>query len=194
MGTPPTAIRLSTLASIETMGPDTTGTTRTLLCRVAGRVYGCDIDVVREIIPFRRATRLPGAPSYVQGLINLRGTIVTVLDLGRRIDPARPLVGSTPMAAGGDARDGGAEDGGREGESEGRSIILVERGPRLVGVAVDEVMDVRALEAERIETPTGGGGEGGSDTRGGLVRGLGELEGDVVVLLDIHMLVTQVLL
>jgi chemotaxis signal transduction protein len=63
----------------------------------------------------------------------------------------------------------------------------VEHGPRLVGVAVDEVMDVRPLEAEGIETPTG-------DTRGGLVRGLGELEGDVVVLLDIHMLVTQVLL
>jgi purine-binding chemotaxis protein CheW len=155
---------LSTSVSIETTDsrPDAATTTRTLLFRVAGRVYGCDIDVVREIIPFRRATRLPGAPSHVQGLINLRGTIVTVLDLGRRIDPTRPLL----------------EDG---------SIILVEHGPRLVGVAVDEVMDVRALDAERVEAATG-------DTRGGLVRELGELEGDVVVLLDIHMLVTQVLL
>jgi purine-binding chemotaxis protein CheW len=155
---------LSTSVSIETTGsrPDAATATRTLLFRVAGRVYGCDIDVVREIIPFRRATRLPGAPSHVQGLINLRGTIVTVLDLGRRIDPTRPLL----------------EDG---------SIILVEHGPRLVGVAVDEVMDVRVLDAERVETATG-------DTRGGLVRELGELEGDVVVLLDIHMLVTQVLL
>ena len=186
------------MASIETTapGPEGAATTRTLLFRVAGRVYGCDIDVVREIIPFRRATRLPGAPSYVQGLINLRGTIVTVLDLGRRIDPARPLLGSTPATDGDGARDGhpGEREGegrGKGGDAEAGSIILVEHGPRLVGVAVDEVMDVRPLEAERIETPSG-------DTRGGagggLVRGLGELEGDVVVLLDIHMLVTQVLL
>jgi purine-binding chemotaxis protein CheW len=179
------------LASIETTGGrDGAATTRTLLFRVAGRVYGCDIDVVREIIPFRRATRLPGAPSYVQGLINLRGTIVTVLDLGRRIDPARPLLGAAPATDGDGARDGhtrGGEGRGKGGEADAGSIILVEHGPRLVGVAVDEVMDVRPLDAERIETPTG-------DTRGGLVRGLGELEGDVVVLLDIHMLVTQVLL
>jgi purine-binding chemotaxis protein CheW len=185
---------LSTSASIETTapGPEGAATTRTLLFRVAGRVYGCDIDVVREIIPFRRATRLPGAPSYVQGLINLRGTIVTVLDLGRRIDPARPLLGSAPATEGDDARDGHTGEGrGKGGDAEAGSIILVEHGPRLVGVAVDEVMDVRPVEAERIETPSG-------DTRGsaggGLVRGLGELEGDVVVLLDIHMLVTQVLL
>ena len=59
---------------------------RTLLFRVAGKTYGCDIDAVREIIPYRRATRLPGAPSFVQGLINLRGTIVTVLDLGTRLE------------------------------------------------------------------------------------------------------------
>jgi purine-binding chemotaxis protein CheW len=182
---------LSISASIETTSaerPDTAATTRTLLFRVAGRVYGCDIDVVREIIPFRRATRLPGAPSYVQGLINLRGTIVTVLDLGRRIDPARPLLGSAPATDRRSARDGQSEEEKGEGSAgDTGSIILVEHGPRLVGVAVDEVMDVRPLEAERIETPTG-------DTRGGLVRGLGELEGDVVVLLDIHMLVTQVLL
>ena len=137
---------------------------RTLLFRVAGDVYGCDIDTVREIIPYRRATRLPGAPPYVQGLINLRGTIVTVLDLGTRLDPTRP-----PM------RDGGG------------SIILAEHGARVVGVAVDEVMDVQAIAEEQVEAANG-------NAAGGLVRGLGHLEDGVVVLIDIHMLVTQVLL
>lgn len=137
---------------------------RTLLFRVAGSVYGCDIDAVREIIPYRRATRLPGAPPHVQGLINLRGTIVTVLDLGARLDPSRP-----PM------RDSGG------------SIILAEHGARVVGVAVDEVMDVQAIAEEPAD---GGRGE----SRGGLVRGLGHLGDDVVVLIDIHTLVTQVLL
>lgn len=136
---------------------------RTLLFRVGDSTYGCEIDAVREIIPYRRATRLPGAPAYVQGLVNLRGTIVTVLDLGVRLDPARAPV--------------------REG-----SIILVQHGTRNVGVAVDEVMDVQAVEEDPIETGTDGA------SRGGLVRGLGHLGDDVVALVDIHTLVTQVLL
>jgi purine-binding chemotaxis protein CheW len=139
---------------------------RTLLFRVGERVFGCDIEAVREIIPYRRATRLPGAPAYVQGLINLRGTIVTMLDLGRRLDAERPPV-----------RDG--------------SIILVEHGTRAVGVAVDEVMDVRFITEEPIATSTGRGAE---DAPRGLVRGLGHLDDGVVVLMDIHALVTQVLL
>jgi chemotaxis signal transduction protein len=64
----------------------------------------------------------------------------------------------------------------------------VEHGARVVGVAVDEVLDVQAIAEEPVDA-------GVSDTRDGLVRGLGHLEGDdVVVLIDIHTLVTQVLL
>ena len=129
---------------------------------MADRVYGCDIEAVREIIPYRRATRLPGAPKYVQGLINLRGTIVTVLDLGTRLDAGRAPV------------------------SEG-SIILATHGTRVVGVAVDEVMDVQTITEERIGTSTG-------DMPRGLVRGLGHLDDGVVVLVNINALVTQVLL
>ena len=140
--------------------------TRTLLFRVGGRIYGCDIDCVREIIPWRRSTRLPGAPAHVQGLVNLRGTIVTVLDLAARLEP---------------------DVARADEEREGRSIILVDHGTRMVGAAVDEVMDVQAIAPEPVEEVAGG-------ARGGLVRGLGHLEGDVVVLLDIHMLITQVLL
>ena len=152
------------MASSQTTILEQLAAARTLLFRVAGGVYGCDIDAVREIIPYRRATRLPGAPPYVQGLINLRGTIVTVLDLGARLDASRPAM-----------RDIGG------------SIILAEHGTRVVGVAVDEVMDVQAIAEEPANAGTGDGG-------GGLVRGLGHLGDDVVVLIDIHTLVTQVLL
>ena len=153
------------MASSETTILEQLAAARTLLFRVAGSVYGCDIDAVREIITYRRATRLPGAPPYVQGLINLRGTIVTVLDLGTRLDHARPLI-----------------------TEPGASIILVEHGARVVGVAVDEVLDVQAIAEEPVDA-------GAGDSRGGLVRGLGHLEGDdVVVLIDIQTLVTQVLL
>ena len=119
------------MASSETI-LDSRTDERTLLFRVGERVFGCDIDAVREIIPYRRATRLPGAPKSVQGLINLRGTIVTVLDVGSRLDAERPPV-----------RDG--------------SIILVDHGTRVVGVAVDEVMDVRLITVNRSHRARGRG-------------------------------------
>ncbi len=135
--------------------------TRTLLFRVGEGIYGCDIDAVREIVPFRRATRLPGAPAFVLGLINLRGTIVTVLDLGLRLQPGRSAV----------------SDG---------SIILVGHGSRLVGIAVEEVMDVRNVDVQEAA--------GEAESAGGVVRGLGHLEEQVVIVLDMYTLIKQVLL
>ena len=135
-----------------------------MLFRVGSTVYGSDIDDIREIVPFRQATRLPGAPSYVQGLINLRGTIVTVLDLGARLDAARERI----------------TDG---------SIMLVAMpgSARLVGVAVQEVMDVRVVGTSADDVIAE---SAGNDA----VRGLAHVDGGTVILLDIHSLVRQVLL
>jgi purine-binding chemotaxis protein CheW len=108
-----------------------------VLFRLGDRLYGVDLDAVREILPVRRATRLPGAPSYVAGLINVRGTIVTVLDLGARLD------GNSSLAADG-------------------SVILVEHRHKLVGIAVAEVNDVMALPAESIEHATDRDGDDAS--------------------------------
>ena len=138
-------------------------TIRVLLFALGGQTYGCDIAMVREIIPQRRATRLPGAPPFVLGLINLRGTIVTVLDLGQRLE-----------------RGAAKEEG---------SIVLVEVGPKVVGIAVDDVMDVRALSEEEIESATA------DDARGGVVRGMGRLNDErVVILLDVITSARQALL
>jgi purine-binding chemotaxis protein CheW len=89
---------------------------RLVLFRLGDRLYGIDLDAVREILPVRRATRVPGAPAYVAGLINVRGTIVTVLDLGARLDGNSSL----------------APDG---------SVILVEHRQKLVGIAVAESIE-----------------------------------------------------
>jgi purine-binding chemotaxis protein CheW len=150
------------LASTETTASVTK--IRVLLFGLAEQAYGCDIRTVREIIPLRPATRLPGSPDYVCGLINLRGTIVTVLDLGCRL-----------------ARTSGSRADG--------SIILVEVGTKVVGIAVDEVMDVRTLSGDSIEDATA------EEKRGGWVRGMGRIDDDrVVILLDMPALATQVLL
>jgi purine-binding chemotaxis protein CheW len=135
-----------------------------LLFRVGSAVYGCDIDDIREIVPHREATRLPGAPSYVRGLINLRGTIVTVLDLGVRLGATRDRV------------------------AEGSIMLVAMPGnARLVGVAVEEVMDVRVVGTADDDVIAD---SAGNDA----VRGLAHVDGGTVILLDIHSLVRQVLL
>jgi len=101
--------------------------TPTLLFRVGAGLFGCDTTNVQEIIPPRPSTRLPGAPRFVRGLINIRGTIVTVLDLGVRLA----------------ATEEPASDG---------SILLVRYRDRVVGLSVDEVADVRLLDVERDES------------------------------------------
>lgn len=134
----------------------------TLLFRVGGATYGCDIEPTQEIIPLRRMTRVPGAPAYVRGLINMRGTIVTVLDLGMRLDPS-----SAPIVEG--------------------SILLLRHRDRLVGVVVEEVIDLRTLEIEDGDAAQRGGG-------GTIVRGMATLDDAPVVVLDLDALIKQVLL
>ena len=102
---------------------------------MAGTVYGCDIGAVREIVPIRHATRLPGAPTYVRGLINLRGAIVTVIDLAARL-----------------AATAAVPDG---------SVVLAEYGSKQVGLAVDEVRDVQILSPDQFEIATGDVARGG---------------------------------
>jgi purine-binding chemotaxis protein CheW len=134
--------------------------TPTLLLRVGENLYGCDIVNAREIIPFRPATRLPGAPPFVRGLINVRGTIVTVLDLGVRLEPNR-----APLDEG--------------------SILLARFHDRLVGLVVDEVVEVRPLVVDTEAT------RAHADP---IVRGLAMVDGAAAVILDLDALINQVLL
>jgi purine-binding chemotaxis protein CheW len=132
-----------------------------LLFRLAERICGIELATVREILPSRAATRLPGAPSYVRGIANVRGTVVTVMDLVERLcgHPARA-------------------DG---------SLMLVEHGERVIGVVVDEVLEARPLPADGWETPVG------DVLPDGVVYAMGELDDQVVLLLDIRGLLTHVL-
>ena len=101
-------------------------TRRVLVFTVAGRTRCCDIGDVREIVPITPTTRLPGAPPHVRGLINLRGTLVTVLDA------ALCLYGVPAV------------------ETEA-SILLVERNGRVAGVMVDNVFDMQSLLEDEVQ-------------------------------------------
>ena len=147
-----------------------------LLFRAGGRLYGCDIATVREIIPFRRCTRLPGAPAYVCGLTNLRGTVVTVVDLASRLGGAAEAGGATRPAS-------LRADG---------SIIVAEHGAKLAGLAVDSVRDVQVLADDRMADDAAAPVAGAMED-GGVVRGLGQLGDEVVIVLDVQTILRQVL-
>ena len=102
----------------------------------AGRLCAFDLGAVREIVPARPATRLPGAPAWVCGIVNLRGTLLTVVDLSKRFSAA-PVPGGT------------------------RSIVVVEAAGKSFGIVVDQVRDVQvtgtdALEAVDVQRAAGG--------------------------------------
>ena len=132
----------------------------TLVFRVGEALYGCNLRDTQEIVPLRTATRLPGAPPYVLGLINVRGTIVTVIDLAARLEQPR-----APDADG--------------------SILLIRYRDRLVGVAVDEVADVRGLDIDAGRAAASGGA---------IVDGVATIDDGAVVVLDLEGLIKQVLL
>ena len=109
----------------ESTGPRPTPSrqTKVLVFSLGGHVHCAGLGAVREIIPLKPVTPLPGAPRHVLGLINLRGTIVTVLDATM----SEYGVASSAATA---------------------SILLVERGTRVAGVVVDEVHDIGVLNED----------------------------------------------
>jgi len=96
---------------------------KVLLFTLAGHLHCAGLGSVREIIPLKPVTPLPGSPAQVCGLINLRGTIVTVLDATMS---EYGVPSSNPAA----------------------SILLVELGTRVAGVVVDEVHDIGLLDKD----------------------------------------------
>ena len=99
---------------------------RMLVFSIAGRAHCAPVEAVREIVPITDTTRLPGAPSYVRGLINLRGTLITVMDAALCLY-------------------------GVEADEALASILLVEHRGRIAGVIVDNVFDIQSLPASELE-------------------------------------------
>jgi chemotaxis signal transduction protein len=102
------------------------GMRRMLVFSIAGRARCAPVEAVREIVPITPTTRLPGAPSYVRGLINLRGTLITVMDATKCLY-------------------------GVEADDTLASILLVEHRGRVAGVIVDNVFDIQSLPATELE-------------------------------------------
>ncbi len=100
-----------------------------LVVRAGERQYAIPVTQVREVIRAERVTKVPGAPAFARGIVNVRGAVVTVLDLAELLGAGRAVTST--------------------------SVVLLEHGSRLIGLAVDAVCDVRVQEA----IPSDGAGE-----------------------------------
>jgi purine-binding chemotaxis protein CheW len=133
-----------------------------LLLELGDALYALDSRLVHEIVPTVTATRLPGAPDHVRGVMNLRGQLVTVIDLAHRLT-GKPV---------------------RNPES---STIVVRSGERVLGLSVDEVRDVQSIDAGAESLPSAELGTGA------LVKGMGRLGDEVVIVVDVDEIVRQTL-
>lgn len=120
--------------------------------------FGIDILKVQEIIRPVAVTRVPNAPSFVEGVINLRGRIVTVVDLRRRFHLER-----------------------REPDKDTR-IIVVELGKRTVGFLTDAVKEVLRVHPSTIEPPP----ELTLGIDAAYIQGVAKLQDRLLILLDLE--------
>jgi purine-binding chemotaxis protein CheW len=107
--------------------------TELLSVRIGAQEFAMDIRSIREIRGWIASTHLPHAPSYIKGMINLRGTVLVVIDLAERLG----LVSQEPNAA--------------------SVVVVVEAGDRVAGLLVDAVCDIITVTDEmRQMTPDTG--------------------------------------
>lgn len=143
--------------ALEAALSETHGTVQLVSFELADELYGIEITKVREIILIAEITRIPQTPHYVKGLINLRSTVIPVIDL-------RILFGMP------------------EGEKtdESRIMVLQAEG-KTIGIMVDAVSEVLRVKHEQIAPPPPTVAGLGKEYLTGLVK----LEDRLLILLDI---------
>jgi purine-binding chemotaxis protein CheW len=141
----------------ETTLSETHGTLQLVSFQLDKELYGIEITKVREIILITDITRIPQTPHYVKGLINLRSTVIPVIDL-------RSLFG--------------LQEGAMNDES--RIMVLQAKG-KTVGIVVDAVSEVLRVKSDEIAPPPPTVAGLGREYLTGIVK----LDKQLLILLDI---------
>jgi purine-binding chemotaxis protein CheW len=123
-------------------------------------VYGVDLLRIREIKGWTETTRLPNSPSFMKGVINLRGSVIPIFDLKGRFE-----IGETVA-------------------TEKHVVIILAVGDRLMGILVDAVSDIIEVESDLIKQAP----QMESKLDDKFVQGLISIEDKMVVVLDIDSL------
>ena len=130
---------------------------------LGAELYGVEIARVHEIIRLMQVTRVPRAPSFVEGVINLRGKVIPVVDLRRRF--------GLPQAE----------------HTRASRIVVVELSDHVVGVIVDGVSEVLRVNTATIEPPSPV--VAGIDSE--YLSGIAKVDEQLIILLDLDRVLAR---
>lgn len=131
--------------------------------KLDGETYGINVMQVQEVLRYSEIAPVPGAPSYVLGIINLRGNVVTVIDTRHRF-------GLGPDEITNNSR-----------------IVIIEADQYVVGILVDSVSEVVYLKQSEIETTPNVGNEENSK----FIQGVCHKNDDLLILIELNKLLTD---
>ena len=134
-----------------------------LTFRLDQEEYGIDILKVQEIRGYEQPTRIANAPAFIKGVVNLRGTIVPIVDMRLKFNCAQADYNSFTV------------------------VIILNLRDRVVGIVVDSVSDVMELSAENIRSAP----DVESAIDNGCILGLGSVGERMLILLDIEKLMSN---
>ncbi|MGE9984210.1 chemotaxis protein CheW [Desulfovibrio sp. SGI.169] len=132
--------------------------------RIGEEEFGVDILAVQEIIRLMQITMVPHAPAFIEGVINLRGKVIPVINMRTRFNmPAREHDSST-------------------------RIVVMELEQKIVGFLVDGVSEVLRIPASTVEDPPPVVAGIGSE----YIRGIGKLNDRLLILLELDNLLCDI--
>lgn len=137
---------------------------RLVVFKLGEEEFGAPIHQVHEILRLVEITRVPRAPRFIEGVVNLRGRIIPILDLRRRFD--LPLDASPKKK---------------------QRIMEVEVETQVLGMIVDEVIEVVRLPVDAIEPPPAMV----ADIAGEYLAGIGKLPGRILIMLNFDKILSE---
>ena len=129
--------------------------------RIGRETFGLPISIVREIVRVPEITAVPNAPEHIEGVINLRGRIIPIIDLRKRFGEKNP-----------------------EPNKKNR-VVVVELEKRAIGLIVNSASEVLRIPPSDIEPPHNIFQEGELN----FIAGVGKLKGRLVMMLDLNRIV-----
>ncbi len=130
--------------------------------RIGNDEYAIQIDEVVEIINYRNPTVVPGSPDYIEGVVDLRGTVIPVLNLKKRLGVHL------------------------EGEKSYNHILIVKNNKAKLGISVEKVLEVAQISDEKIQKTQQILSRGDVE----FLKGFCKISGRLVLLLDVSRLLS----
>src|SRR5574344_3129256 len=131
--------------------------------RLEDETYGINVMQVQEVLRYSEIAPVPGAPSYVLGIINLRGNVVTVIDTRQRFGlPSAEVTDNT-------------------------RIVITNVDKQVVGILVDSVAEVVYLRQSEIETAP----SVGNDESAKFIQGVCNKNGELLILVELDKMMSE---